>query len=290
MARGLLTKQWCVLLAVGWVLWSVGGASTAAGARIAEVLTAPQEGPHGEYPAYVELFSSDPPPAFDVAVMNATPDRELRIEQMVRVEPEPGRETLLVHEGAWPEDSGVDAQRIALPEGGLALGSGSSATARRLVVFNEPAVRSDTGARFAVDTSMPATDLWAETLEVTDSVALSLNGGGVGTVGPDHAPLEAEVTLELDHGEAAYRRHDGENYLGAFESGSLDEALSFESGAIMNPGRLNDWPGEQPAALPEPTAGAMLGLALLVGLMSKRGRRRTRLLPSQSTLTGPRPR
>jgi hypothetical protein len=272
MISGTSPHRLGVLLAVGWSLWVFGATPTAGGVRVTEVLTAPCEGPDAR-PAYLELFYDDPPEAFDLAVLNASPGRSPWIERLIRLEMKPGRETILLHEGTWPKGPGAEEERprIALPEGGLGFGGGTFGTARRLVVFDGPAVRGDTGAPFEVRNPVPKQSLWPETLDVADSVALSFDGGEVASLDPSHAALQEAATLDLEYGEAAYRWHDGVDYENRFETGLIDPQLSFEDGTTLDPGQLNRWSSGGAAPMPAPTTAVTMVAALLgAGAVSRR--------------------
>ncbi len=224
-------------------------------AQITEILTDDM----GDRPTYIEIFYEGSG-SFDLVILNASHDRERRINRIFRISPPPHRDTVVLHEGTWPNDGGL-AHAIHT-DSSLSLDLLPFGTARRFLIFNET-------TPFDENTSLPFEENWPATLKVLDTISLSI-AGSESDLARDVVPLtEAadNAIIRMDFGQAVWRINNAGSYTDRFISGSTNPQLEFAGGA----GRLDPGIPNRPiiAHMPEPHS-AILALALISQLIYRR--------------------
>jgi len=209
---------------------------------------------HGTLGPYLELTRDGASPAsIEMVVLNALPEIEGFFEsQRVDISPDAGTSVIVVALSpatGWAAPLG--AQLVEVDE--MDLGGAAVAASRRVAVF-------DTSDGRTIGTSLLPPAFWdadatmpAREDMVTYSIAGARYGEGLG-----------EPKIEMAAGQSAARWRSGVSFGDGFFVGAADEQGLLPGGGQLSPGLIN-------TAVPEPASGALMLVAVGLGLL--RGRR-----------------
>jgi hypothetical protein len=220
---------WLREMLIAMVICTGGGSAPAA--VVSELLV----GPIGGHPRYLEIELQGHTGPLDLVILDAAPERERTVWQVISLDIAAGTDTAIIHEATWPLSPHGGALVHGVDSALLLTGAGPSA--RRAVLFDHATGWTTRAAKLSQ---------WTGVLDVL-----------TWRIGDAPATATFGQPLDLEPDDGVYRRASGHDGSVSYTTGAVDSGLYFtESPTQLDPGQINE------SGAPEPTTASLL----IVGL------------------------
>lgn len=199
-------------------------------------------GPVGGHPRYIEIELQGHTGPLDLVILDAAPERERTVWQVISLDIASGTDTAVIHEGVWP--IAVTGSALMHPVSGSLGLAGAGPSGRRAVLFDHPTGFTTRATKLSQWTGVLDVLTW----RIDDGLATA-------TFGPP---------LDLEPDDGVYRRGSIHDDSVSYTTGTVDNGLYFtDSATQLDPGQINE------SGAPEPTSASLLMIGL--GALLRRG-------------------